>query len=191
MSRKKQLLQAKRQMQEKAHEREQARLRHLAQAERPEGGIDWEKRNELQQEWNTKHADDSVYLGKVIGPNQCKDVQDYDLYATYRSQNNGRHRRKKRGVVWTEEGQSYTPTSKDTCIAIDPTISSEGVLSTVSRSISRWEMKGAQASIKRGALVMVVSEEYEHQTKACVTVMCDGRVFAGVPLKALRPMSEA
>ena len=191
MSRKKQLSQVKKQLQEKADLREKELLQHLSQALQPDGGTDWEKHNVLLEEWNAKHADDPIKsLGKDVGASQCKDVRDPGLYGAYSDKNMGRNKRKKRGITWTEEGQSYIPSPERTQLLVDSDLAAEGMLSTISRSISRWEMKDANISLKRGSMVMIVSGEYEHRDKLCVTVMCDGRVFGGVPAKALRPMKE-
>jgi hypothetical protein len=191
MSRKKQLLAAKKLLQEKANLREKELVQHLSQAVCPDGSMDYEKHDVLLAEWNAKHADDPMKsLGKGTVGGSSKDIHDHDLYVAYSAKNDGRNKRKKCGVVWTEEGQSYIPTSENTHTHVDPSLASEGVLSTISRDISRWEMKDANISLKRGAMIMIISEEYEHRDKACVTVMCDGRVFGGVPIKVLRPMSE-
>ena len=64
-----------------------------------------------------------------------------------------------------------------------------GALATVSRDITRWELAyGSEVGVKKGAVVMPVSDTYIYRDKKCITVLLDGRQFKGVPVACLRPI---
>jgi hypothetical protein len=48
----------------------------------------------------------------------------------------------------------------------------------------------AEISLKRGSVVMPVSDPYVHNEKKCVTVMAGPNIFAGVPVATLRPVAD-
>tara|TARA_R100000808_G_C2155291_1_gene167369 strand:- start:9645 stop:10217 length:573 start_codon:yes stop_codon:yes gene_type:complete len=190
MSRKKQLFEAKKVLRDQAAKREKSMLKHLSQALRPDGSMDCEQHERLLAEWHAKYPDNPADLLAKNNTGSVLNVLDADLYSSYSAGNVGNHRTRKRGITWTEEGRSYVPTSQKEQTQIDPSLVAEGGLSIVSRDISRWEMKEANISLKKGSMVMIVSGEYDYHDKVCVSVMCDGQVFAGVPGKTLRPMKE-
>ena len=59
------------------------------------------------------------------------------------------------------------------------------------RELSRWEIIDANRGIRRGEIMMVISETYEgYNNKPVVDVMIGADVFKGVPAKALRSAGE-
>jgi hypothetical protein len=181
ITRTKQLTQVKQQLRDEAERAKKEREEFMKKALTPDGQWDLELREELEAEWEAQKGDDAPFSSvgrKRSWENKQKDIRDPDLYSAYVTQNEGFT--KKNGIMWTQSGRDYAAVSQNACTQIDPSIAAEGMLSTVSRDIS----------IRRGAMVMIVSGEYEYREKSCVTVMCEGQVFGGVPAKALRPISD-
>ena len=70
-------------------------------------------------------------------------------------------------------------------------VAMQGALATVSRDLDRWEMGyGTEISLKKGSVVMPISEPYEYREKKCITVMAGPNVFKGVPVAVLRPVDD-
>ena len=70
-------------------------------------------------------------------------------------------------------------------------VAMQGALATVSRNLDRWEMGyGTEISLKKGSVVMPISEPYEFREKKCITVMSGPNVFKGVPVAVLRPVDD-
>jgi hypothetical protein len=49
---------------------------------------------------------------------------------------------------------------------------------------------GTEISLKKGSVVMPISDPYEHNNKKCVTVMAGPNIFKGVPVAVLRPVVD-
>jgi hypothetical protein len=74
---------------------------------------------------------------------------------------------------------------------MDSPVAAQGSLATVCRKLDRWEMGyGTEISLKKGSVVMPISDPYEHNNKKCVTVMAGPNIFKGVPVAVLRPVVD-
>lgn len=59
------------------------------------------------------------------------------------------------------------------------------------RDLNRWEMIDAQRGIRKGEIMMIISETYTgYNKKPVVDAMCGADVFKGVPATALRSFRE-
>jgi hypothetical protein len=99
----------------------------------------------------------------------------------------------RKGVyTWTDGGRQLAREQRvNKKKNMDSPVAAQGSLATVCREISRWEMSyGTEISLKKGSVVMPISDSYVHNEKKCVTVMAGPNIFKGVPVAVLRPVSD-
>jgi hypothetical protein len=99
----------------------------------------------------------------------------------------------RKGVyTWTDGGRQLAREQRvNKKKNMDSPVAAQGSLATVCRDISRWEMSyGTEISLKKGSVVMPISDSYEHNEKKCVTVMSGPNIFKGVPVAVLRPVVD-
>ncbi len=116
-------------------------------------------------------------------------IIDSEAYNRHKRVNRGV--RRKTSIQWAEGGRelAYQNRRKKASHNVESPVGVVGALATVSRDISRWELAyGSEVGIKKGAVVMPVSDTYLHRDKKCITVLLDGRQFKGVPVACLRPI---
>ena len=125
---------------------------------------------------------------QVSGQKRSPVIKDPDLYA----ENKKANFKKRKGIYeWAEGGRLLAREQRVSKKKnMDSPVAAQGSLATVCRDISRWEMKNAEISLKRGSVVMPVSDPYVHNEKKCVTVMAGPNIFAGVPVATLRPVVD-
>ena len=125
---------------------------------------------------------------QITGKKQKPIIKDPDLYA----ENKKANFRKRKGIYeWADGGRLLAREQRVSKKKnMDSPVAAQGSLATVCRNISRWEMKNAEISLKRGSVVMPVSDPYVHNEKKCVTVMAGPNIFAGVPVATLRPVVD-
>jgi hypothetical protein len=126
---------------------------------------------------------------KVDGKEASKKITDPELLDKFKKAN---FNRRKGVYTWADGGREAARSqrlSKKKNMASP--VATQGALATVSRHIDRWEMAyGTEISLKKGSVVMPISEPYEHREKKCITVMAGPNVFKGVPVAVLRPVDE-
>ena len=126
---------------------------------------------------------------QVTGKKRTPVIKDQELY----DKNKKANFKIRKGVyTWAEGGRNAAREQRLTKKKnMDSPVSSQGALATVSRHLDRWEMGyGTEISLKKGSVVMPISEPYEHNNKKCVTVMAGAKVFKGVPVAVLRPVDD-
>tara|TARA_X000001036_G_C20372324_1_gene681068 strand:- start:130 stop:693 length:564 start_codon:yes stop_codon:yes gene_type:complete len=126
---------------------------------------------------------------KVDGKSKKKDITDPELLKKFKKANFN----KRKGVyTWADGGRQAARemrVSKKKNMASP--VAMQGALATVSRNLDRWEMGyGTEISLKKGSVVMPISEPYEFHDKKCITVMSGPNVFKGVPVAVLRPVDD-
>ena len=126
---------------------------------------------------------------KVDGKAAKKDITDPELLDKFKKANFN----KRKGVyTWADGGRQAARemrVSKKKNMASP--VAMQGALATVSRNLDRWEMGyGTEISLKKGSVVMPISEPYEFHDKKCITVMSGPNVFKGVPVAVLRPVDD-
>ena len=126
---------------------------------------------------------------KVDGKRKKKDITDPELLQKFKKANFN----KRKGVyTWADGGRQAAKemrVSKKKNMASP--VAMQGALATVSRNLDRWEMGyGTEISLKKGSVVMPISEPYEFREKKCITVMSGPNVFKGVPVAVLRPVDD-
>ena len=126
---------------------------------------------------------------KVDGKEKSKTITDPDLLQEFKKAN---FKRRKGVYTWTDGGRQAAREQRLTKKKnMASPVAVQGALATVSRHIDRWEMGyGTDISLKKGSVVMPISEPYEHNNKKCITVMAGANVFKGVPVAVLRPVDE-
>ncbi|MBK26080.1 MAG: hypothetical protein CME70_18935 [Halobacteriovorax sp.] len=99
----------------------------------------------------------------------------------------GTHRRT---IQWAQGGRAMVPGASGKKMQFAQVL--EAGLAKVSREISRWEMGsyGAPRGLRKGEIVMIISETYQTSNKWVVDVMVGPDVIKGVPAKALRNTTE-
>lgn len=126
---------------------------------------------------------------KVDGKQASKEITDPDLLDKFKKAN---FKRRKGVYTWAAGGREAARAqrlSKKKNMASP--VATQGALATVSRHVDRWEMGyGTDISLKKGSVVMPISEPYEYRDKKCITVMAGANVFKGVPVAVLRPVDE-
>lgn len=96
----------------------------------------------------------------------------------------------KKQLVWAEGGRSLVKG----IIKKDPEfhVAAEGNLAKCNRDIGRWDTDSPYNNVrgvKRGEILMIISENYEGSTgKQVVDVMVGADIVRGVPALALRPL---
>jgi hypothetical protein len=96
----------------------------------------------------------------------------------------------KKKIVWTEGGRDLVKgiTKKDPQFHV----AAEGNLAKCNRDIGRWETDapyGNARGVKRGEILMIISEHYEGNSgKMVVDVMVGADIVRGVPALAMRPL---
>ena len=126
---------------------------------------------------------------KVDGKYAKKDITDPELLQKFKKANFN----KRKGVyTWADGGRQAAKemrVSKKKNMASP--VAMEGALATVSRNLDRWELGyGTEISLKKGSVVMPISEPYVFREKKCITVMSGPNVFKGVPVAVLRPVDD-
>ena len=126
---------------------------------------------------------------KVDGKRKKKDITDPELLQKFKKANFN----KRKGVyTWADGGRQAARemrVSKKKNMASP--VAMQGALATVSRNLDRWEMGyGTEISLKKGSVVMPISETYVFREKKCITVMSGPNVFKGVPVAVLRPVDD-
>ena len=139
------------------------------------------------------HAEQQAALAarkfKVDGKRKKKDITDPELLQKFKKANVNK---RKGRYTWAEGGREA---AKDMRVSKKKNMASpvgtEGALATVSRDLNRWEMGyGTEVSLKKGSVVMPISEPYIFHEKKCITVMSGPNVFKGVPVAVLRPVDD-
>jgi hypothetical protein len=126
---------------------------------------------------------------KVTGKKKTPEIKDQELYELNKKSNY----KKRKGIYqWAEGGRDAARAMRlNKKKNMDSPVSSTGSLATVSRDLDRWEMAyGTEISLKKGSVVLPVSDTYIHREKKCVTVMAGAQMFKGVPVAVLRPVDE-
>ena len=126
---------------------------------------------------------------QITGKKQKPIIKDQELFDKNKKAN---FKRRKGVYTWAEGGRQLAREQRVTKKKnMDSPVAAQGSLATVCREISRWEMKyGTEISLKKGAVVMPISESYIHNEKKCVTVMAGPNIFKGVPVAVLRPVVD-
>jgi hypothetical protein len=126
---------------------------------------------------------------KVTGKKKAPVIKDQELFDKNKKAN---FKRRKGVYTWADGGREAARGQRlNKKKNIDSPVGAQGALATVSRDLSRWEMSyGTEISLKKGSVVMPISETYEHSGKKCITVMSGPNVFKGVPVAVLRPVED-
>jgi hypothetical protein len=126
---------------------------------------------------------------KVTGKKSKPIIKDQELFDKNKKAN---FKRRKGVYTWADGGRDAARSQRlNKKKNIDSPVGAQGALATVSRELSRWEMSyGTEISLKKGSVVMPISETYEHSGKKCITVMSGPNVFKGVPVAVLRPVED-
>lgn len=125
----------------------------------------------------------------ITGKKKTPDIKDQALYDENKKAN---FKRTRRIYEWADGGREAARSMRmNRKKNIASPVATEGALATVSRDLDRWEMGyGTEISLKKGSVVMPISEPYDHREKKCVTVMSGPNVFKGVPVAVLRPVED-
>ena len=126
---------------------------------------------------------------KVTGKKQKPEIRDQELYDANKKAN---FKRRRRLYQWADGGREAARSMRvNKKKNVDSPVATTGSLATVSRDLDRWEMGyGTEISLKKGSVVMPVSDTYIHREKKCVTVMAGANMFKGVPVAVLRPFED-
>jgi hypothetical protein len=125
----------------------------------------------------------------VTGKKRTPEIKDQELY----EENKKSNYKKRKGIYqWAEGGREAARGMRvNRKKNVDSPVATTGSLATLSRDLDRWEMGyGTEISLKKGSVVMPVSDTYIHREKKCVTVMAGANMFKGVPVAVLRPVDE-
>ncbi len=173
-------------------------------------------KNDMREkhELENKHYDFLIMDAEENGDRQLADklraerdqaVEDRDFSITGRKrkpvikdkalfdENKKANFKKRKGIYeWTEGGRQLAREQRVSKKKnMDSPVSAQGSLATVCRKLDRWEMGyGTEISLKKGSVVMPISEPYEWNNKKCVTVMAGQNIFKGVPVAVLRPVED-
>jgi hypothetical protein len=126
---------------------------------------------------------------QITGKKKKPVIKDQELF----DKNKKANFKIRKGVyTWTEGGRQLAREQRvNKKKNMDSPVAAQGSLATVCRDISRWEMPyGTEISLKKGSVVMPISDPYVHNEKKCVTVMAGPNIFKGVPVAVLRPVVD-
>jgi hypothetical protein len=126
---------------------------------------------------------------QITGKKKKPVIKDQELF----DKNKKANFKIRKGVyTWTDGGRQLAREQRvNKKKNMDSPVAAQGSLATVCREISRWEMSyGTEISLKKGSVVMPISDSYVHNEKKCVTVMSGPNIFKGVPVAVLRPVVD-
>ena len=126
---------------------------------------------------------------QITGKKKKPVIKDQELFDKNKKAN---FKRRKGMYTWTDGGRQLAREQRVSKKKnMDSPVAAQGSLATVCREISRWEMSyGTEISLKKGSVVMPISDSYVHNEKKCVTVMAGPNIFKGVPVAVLRPVVD-
>jgi hypothetical protein len=126
---------------------------------------------------------------QITGKKKKPVIKDQELFDKNKKAN---FKRRKGVYTWTDGGRQLAREQRvNKKKNMDSPVAAQGSLATVCREISRWEMSyGTEISLKKGSVVMPISDSYVHNEKKCVTVMAGPNIFKGVPVAVLRPVVD-
>lgn len=126
---------------------------------------------------------------RLTGKKKQPIIKDQELF----DKNKKANFKIRKGVyTWTDGGRQLAREQRvNKKKNMDSPVAAQGSLATVCRKLDRWEMGyGTEISLKKGSVVMPISDPYEHNNKKCVTVMAGPNIFKGVPVAVLRPVVD-
>jgi hypothetical protein len=126
---------------------------------------------------------------QITGKKKKPVIKDQELFDKNKKAN---FKRRKGVYTWTEGGRQLACEQRvNKKKNMDSPVAAQGSLATVCRKLDRWEMGyGTEISLKKGSVVMPISDPYVHNNKKCVTVMAGPNIFKGVPVAVLRPVVD-